>query len=35
MEMVSTDLQFMYTINYNCSTSNGYGVNRLTAHVHY
>ena len=35
MIMASTDWQLMHTTNYNCSTNNGNGVDRLTAHVHY
>ena len=35
MVMVSIDWQLMYTTNYNCSTNNGDGVNRLKANVHY
>ena len=35
MIMVSIDGQLMYNTNYNCSTSNGNGVNQLTTHVHY
>ena len=35
MVMVSIDGQLMYTTNNNCSTDNGNGGNRLTAHVHF
>ena len=35
MVMVAIDGQLMYSTNYNCSTNNGNGVNRLAGHVHY
>ena len=35
MIMVLIDWQLMYNTNYNCSKSNGNGVNRLTAQVHH